>query len=167
MINESDIQRKKNKNKFSKLKRKLLGKKTVVNYSSDSTPDAWDIDALIVESQKIKELSDKISGENAFMAAIFRNHQEAKLIAHINALWPSILHIEESIRVWLEAIVMKKWILRHDALRYLHQLDSSITQNENDVDCLQDYIKEYEQILAGMSCELQCLRNMKWFCEVI
>jgi hypothetical protein len=155
--NSTSTEPKKSKRKFaSKLKRKILGTKKRPDDAllDENLQDTWGIAEVREEYNKIREIAakcDKISTGNYLIASVFQPHQEQKLTTHIKDFLPSVLTIEESIRVWLEAIVLKKWSLRHDALLYLNKLDSSISIHEYQVDMLSEMIVEVDNMLTNLS----------------
>lgn len=130
------------------------------------------IDQLVQKCDTIKLRLQKIEStvgstiSSSMLFVLFQKHRQKSLkkqiLTTIDVIIPKIIYVEESIRIWFEAIVMKKWSIRHDTLQHFQQIDAVIkiykrylSENiEMFNDCnaeiisIKDYIRHRKQEIA-------------------
>jgi hypothetical protein len=96
------------------------------------------VDSLFQKCETIKLRRQKVIStvgsiiSSSMILVSYQKYRERKLtqqmVTMIDSLLPKIIYVEESIRLWFEAIVMKKWSLRHEILKYFQDMDQQLTR---------------------------------------
>jgi hypothetical protein len=104
----------------------------------DFNSELRQVDSLFQKCQTIKLRRQKIIStvgstiSSSMILVSYQKYRERKLteqmVTMIDSLLPKIIYVEESIRLWFEAIVMKKWSLRHDILKSFPDMDRQLIQ---------------------------------------
>lgn len=146
--------------------------------------DVWGLDGFKKELSEIEALSAKYvavkkRGSSSPIAAVTsklvlsqvnswrRSRLNAQLVSALDQLLEKIVFVEQSVRLWFEAIVMRKWSVRYEAMTLLNELDASIALHEYRLDCIDDRMDACKEIASGLKKTCNALAAMLLFNEVI
>lgn len=119
-----------------------------------------DIDELVKQCDAIKSRIQKIEStvgmrlSSSMLFVLYQKHREKSLkkqiLSAIERTIPKIIYVEESIRLWLEAIVMKKWSMRHEAFQHFHHMDLVIKMYKKYLNDNIERLNECNEVLLGI-----------------
>ena len=95
-----------------------------------------------------------------------RGRLNAQLVTSLDKLLEKIIFVEQSVRLWFEAIVMRKWSVRYEAMTLLNELDASIALHEYRLDCIDDRMDACKEIAVKLKKVSNMLSAMLLFNEV-
>jgi hypothetical protein len=146
--------------------------------------DIWGIDGFKKELREIDALSAKYvavkrrGSSSSPIAAVTtklmlsqvnswrRGRLNTQLVTSLDQLLEKIIFVEQSVRLWFEAIVMRKWSVRYEAMTLLNELDASIALHEYRLDCIDDLMDACKEIASGLKKSCNVLAAMLMFNEV-
>ena len=91
---------------------------------------------------------------------------KSQLIPKWQTLLPKLIYIEESIRIWLEAVVLRKFSVRFEALGLLDELEASILLHEYRLDEIDSFLDECKDLAVVLKKKCNALSSMLQFSEV-
>jgi hypothetical protein len=94
------------------------------------------------------------------------NRIKSQLIPKWQTLLPKLIYIEESIRLWLEAVVLRKFSVRFEALGLLNELEASILLHEYRLDEIDHFLDECKDLAVVLKKKCNALSSMLQFSEV-
>ena len=176
--------RKKSRERVKDIKLKSnLFKLPPINTSDVNDDDIWGLDGFKKELNEVDALSAKYvavkrRGTSSPIAAVTsklvlsqvnswrKNRLNTQLVTSLDQLLEKIIFVEESIRLWFEAIVTRKWSIRYEAMTLLNELDASIALHEYRLDCIDDRMEECKEIAVSLKRTCNVLAAMLLFNEV-
>ena len=144
-------------------------------------PCVWDTYSLSHLTAELKDYANKYAHvkknvpnagplSHTVVASLLRWRKrriEAKIVSIYHELDQRINEAEESLRLWLEAVVMRKWSVRHDALMMMNDLEASIGLHEYRLDCLEDTAAEAKGLAISIKKECNVIATMLMFNEAV
>lgn len=157
-----------------------------INYSSILENDLWglidfnkelqEVDKLTLKCNKIKKRSNLIISTvgnvigSSMLVVQFQkwrtNRLKENIINSLEILLPKVAYIEESIRLWLEAIVMKKWNIRNEVILILNNINELKYNYEQSIEIYQNQLLEYKQLIKILTKEIYSIDNKLNFLHV-
>ena len=165
-----------------KLKSNLF-KLSPTNTQDANEVDIWGLDGFKKELNEVDALSAKYvavknRGKSSPLASVTsklvmsqvnswrKSRLNAQLVTSLDQLLDKIIFAEQSIRLWFEAIVTRKWSIRYEAMTLLNELDASIALHEYRLDCIDDRMDECKEIAITLKRTCNVLAAMLLFNEV-
>lgn len=93
------------------------------------------------------------------------SRMKTRIISSWNIASSKIIQAETIFYIWLEAIQVKKRILRSEALKFVDELESLICFHENRLDMIDDLIDEAKELAVFLKKRCNHLAAMKSFHE--
>jgi hypothetical protein len=81
-------------------------------------------------------------------------------------LLPKVVYVEESIRMWFEAIVMKKWNVRHETFKSLKDLEGLLVRYSSQREMTIERQKECREMSSYLKNFIRCRNEELNFLEV-
>lgn len=94
------------------------------------------------------------------------SRMKSQIITSWNIAISKILQAESIFYIWLEAIQIKKRVIRAEALKYIDELENLISFHENRLDLIDDLIDECKGLAVFLKKQCNHLGAMKLFIEV-
>jgi len=141
--------------------------------------DIWELSKLNMEVSSLYELVDKrkdisvkTNAPTTFgLRKSFHTWRDSKLkeeyYSRLGDIMSAIRTTEESIRLWLSAIVMKKWSSRQEAMTYINDLETSIALHEFRLDSMEDEVQDLKELCDLLYTEASEIACMMLFNEAI
>jgi hypothetical protein len=140
--------------------------------------DIWDLNKLNIEYNNLydvvnarKQIAVRTNAPTTFgIRKSFHLWRDGRLkeqyYSQMNELQSTVNSTEESIRLWLSAIVMQKWNSRREAMTFINDLDASIALHEFRLDNMDEDLQELKTLLASVTADANYLATMLMFNEV-
>ena len=140
--------------------------------------DIWDLNKLNIEYNSLydvvskrKQITERANAPTTFgIRKTFHLWRDTKLkeqyYTQMEELQCTINTTEESIRLWLAAIVMQKWSSRQEAMTLINDLDASIALHEFRLDNMDEDLEELKSLLKKITAEANHFASMLMFNEV-
>jgi hypothetical protein len=142
------------------------------------TSDIWEIDSLNMQFNNLfnmvnkqKDITARTNAPTTFgLRKSFHQWRGGRLkeqfYSEMEELQATINTSEESIRLWLSAIVMQKWTSRREAMTYINDLDASIALHEFRLDSMDARLQELKDMLRDISDCVRQFASILMFNEV-
>ena len=136
--------------------------------------DIWELDKMSAELDDLAVIVEKRNQSNKSKAfglrKSFQNWRDGKLKeqfqSQMDSLLSKITTSEESVRLWLSAIVMKKWECRCEAMTFINELDATIALHEFRLDTMDEELEEVRSHIKVLTTEARHYATMLVFNEV-
>ena len=140
--------------------------------------DVWDLKKLRHELQdlndvvsKRREITVRTNAPTTFgLRKSFHLWRDGRLrdeyYQRMEELQLGIKTAEESIRLWMSAVVMQKWSSRREAMTFINDLDASIALHEFRLDSLDDLLEDCKSVISSLIENVRSIVAMLVFNEV-
>ena len=150
----------------------------IQSLSTGCDTDIWELDKIKTEYDSLyevvnkrKDISVRTNAPSTFgIRKSFHLWRDSKLKEdyqyRMDELLALITTTEDSIRLWLSVVVMKKWTCRQEAMTYINDLDTSIALHELRLDNIQNEYQSVKNLCDTLKTEASQLAYMLMFNEV-
>jgi hypothetical protein len=150
----------------------------IQSLSTGCDTDIWELDKIKTEYDSLyevvnkrKDISVRTNAPSTFgIRKSFHLWRDSKLKEdyqyRMDELLALITTTEDSIRLWLSVVVMKKWTCRQEAMTYINDLDTSIALHELRLDNIQNEYQSVKNLCDTLKTEASQVAYMLMFNEV-